>query len=160
MLVSGLGLGILFPSLVFAIQASAKPIDVTMAVAMSSFFRSFGQTIGVAIGCSIFQNRMRANLLGYPALAQYADEYSKNAAVLVETIRLMPSGGDKNDLKDAFSDSLRTIWALCCALAGATMFLSVMTKEYDLSPAAVQSDQSIVKGTKCGSEEEGASKCI
>ena len=103
---------------------------------------------------------MRANLLGYPALAQYADEYSKNAAVQVETIRLMPSGGDKNDLKDAFSDSLRTIWALCCALAGATMFLSVMTKEYDLSPAAVQSDQSIVKGTKCGSEEEGASKCI
>ncbi|KFY85245.1 hypothetical protein V500_08594 [Pseudogymnoascus sp. VKM F-4518 (FW-2643)] len=104
---------------------------------------------------------MRANLLGYPALAQYADEYSENAAVLVETIRLMPSGGDKNDLKDAFSDSLRAIWALCCAIAGATMFLSVITKEYDLSPAAVQSDQSIVKGTKCGSEEEeGAFKCI
>ncbi|KFZ15391.1 hypothetical protein V502_05633 [Pseudogymnoascus sp. VKM F-4520 (FW-2644)] len=39
MLVSGLGLGILFPSLVFAIQVSAKPINVAMAVAMSSFFR-------------------------------------------------------------------------------------------------------------------------
>lgn len=79
MLVSGLGLGILFSSLVFAIQASAKPSDVAMAIAMSSFFRSFGQTIGVAIGGSIFQNRMRANLLAYPALAQYADEYSTNA---------------------------------------------------------------------------------
>lgn len=73
----------------------------------------------------------------------------------------MPNGGDKNDLKGAFSDSPRTVWALCCALAGITMFLSVMTKEYDLSPAAIQCDQSIVKGTKCGSEEEeGASKCI
>ncbi|KFY85246.1 hypothetical protein V500_08595 [Pseudogymnoascus sp. VKM F-4518 (FW-2643)] len=39
MLVSGLGLGILFPSLVFAIQAFAKPINVAMAVAMCSFFR-------------------------------------------------------------------------------------------------------------------------
>ncbi|OBT61057.1 hypothetical protein VE03_09146 [Pseudogymnoascus sp. 23342-1-I1] len=161
MVVSGLGLGILFPSLIFAIQASAKPRDVAMAVAMTSFFRSFGQTIGVAIGGSIFQNRMRANLLEYPVLAPYAEKYSKDAAALIETIRSMPSGRDKDDLKDAYTDSLRIVWAVCCALAEATMFLSVMTKEYDLSPEAVQSDQGSIKGTNCGSEEkEGVSKCV
>jgi hypothetical protein len=42
MSVSGLGLGILFPSLIFAIQASAKPGQLAMAVTMCSFFRSFG----------------------------------------------------------------------------------------------------------------------
>ncbi|KFX96689.1 hypothetical protein O988_05209 [Pseudogymnoascus sp. VKM F-3808] len=153
MVISGLGVGILFPALVFAIQGSAKPQDVAMAVAMTSFFRSFGETLGVAIGGSIFQNRMRANLLGYPALAPYADKYSKDAAALVETIRSMPSGGVKNDLRVAYTDSLRIVWAVCCAVAGASMFLSLMTKEYDLSPEAAKSDQGSINGT-AGSEEE------
>lgn len=154
MIISGLGLGILFPSLVFAIQASAIPSEVPMAVAMCSFFRSFGQAIGIAIGGSIFQNRMHANLLGYPALAPYADEYSKDAAALVEIIRFMPNGGDKNDLKNAYTDSLRIVWAMCCALAGATMVLSVLTKEYDLNPEVVQIDQGFIEEKKSGSQEE------
>lgn len=152
--VSGLGLGILFPSLVFAIQASAEPAQVPMAVAMCSFFRSFGQAIGIAIGGSIFQNRMHANLLGYLALAPYADEYSKDAAALVEIIRFMPSGGDKNDLRNAYTDSLRIVWAVCCAIAGATMFLSVLTREYDLNPEVVQTDQGFIEEKKSGSQEE------
>jgi MFS family permease len=153
MSVSGLGLGILFPSLIFAIQASAKPGQLAMAVTMCSFFRSFGQAIGVAIGGSIFQNRMHANLLAYPALAPYADEYSKDAAALVEVIRSMAGGRDKNDLQNAYTDSLRIIWGVCCALAGVTMFLSVLTKEYDLNQA-MQTDQGLIKERKSGSQEE------
>ncbi|KIM99776.1 hypothetical protein OIDMADRAFT_125578 [Oidiodendron maius Zn] len=154
MISSGLGLGILFPSIVFAIQASATPSEVAMAVAMCSFFRSFGQAIGIAIGGSIFQNRMYANLLGYPALAPYADEYSKDAAALVEIIRSMPSGGDKNNLRNAYTDSLRIVWAMCCALAGATMVLSVLTKEYDLNPEVVQINQGFIEEKNSGSQEE------
>ena len=154
MLVSGLGIGILFTSLICAIQASAKPSQLPMAVAMCSFFRSFGQAIGVAIGGSIFQNRMYANLLLYPALAPYADEYSKDAAALVVIIRSMPAGSDKNDLKNAYTDSLRIVWAVCCALAGCMIFLSFLTKGYDLNQGATQTDQGIIRKRKSPSQEE------
>jgi hypothetical protein len=96
---------------------------------------------------------MHANLLAYPALAPYADEYSKDAAALVEVIRSMAGGRDKNDLQNAYTDSLRIIWGVCCALAGVTMFLSVLTKEYDLNQD-METDQGLIKERKSGSQEE------
>jgi hypothetical protein len=43
----------------------------------------FGQTVGVAIGGTIFQSHMKNNLLPYPLLADMASEYSKDASGLV-----------------------------------------------------------------------------
>src|SRR5438045_583115 len=80
---AGMGLGILFASLAFAIQASARPGHMAIAVAMFSFFRAFGQGIGVAVGGVIFQNQIYKNLLRYPELAANASAYSKDAAGLV-----------------------------------------------------------------------------
>ena len=82
----------------FAVQASAKPEDVAISVAMFSFFRALGQAVGVAIGGVVFQNRMYTNLLKYPALAPMAHEYSQDAAGLVQVIQRMESGleGDKS----------------------------------------------------------------
>lgn len=54
MLVSGIGIGLLFPAPALAIQASAPPKDIAIAAAMFTFFRCFGQTIGVAIGGVVF----------------------------------------------------------------------------------------------------------
>ncbi|KMU79935.1 hypothetical protein CISG_08217 [Coccidioides immitis RMSCC 3703] len=89
---AGLGLGMLFPSLAFAIQASALSGHMSIAVAMFSFFRAFGQAIGVAIGGVIFQNQMHENLLRYPDLASLAGAYSKDAAGLVQIVRAMLRG--------------------------------------------------------------------
>ena len=44
-LVVGLGTGMLFPSMMFAIQASSTNADLAFAVAMFSFFRAFGQAV-------------------------------------------------------------------------------------------------------------------
>lgn len=49
-LVSGLGLGILWPACSFGAQAAAGTPDLPFAAAMFAFFRVLGQTIGVAIG--------------------------------------------------------------------------------------------------------------
>ena len=131
-LVSGLGLGLLFPSVASAVQASVDPKDVPMALAMFSFFRSVGQAIGVAIGGVIFQNRLVANLQTYPALAPKAHEYGADATSLVEIIKAMPESQDKDDLKTAFVDSLRIVWAVTCALAGFALILSLFLKEHSL----------------------------
>jgi len=142
-LVAGLGLGILFPALASANQASvSNQRSLAIAVAMFGFFRAFGQAIGVAIGGVVFQNRMEANLLKYENLAPMANQYSADAAGLVQIIKAMPDGVDKQDLKQAYTDSLRIVWAVCCALSGAALLLSLLTKEYDLN-LALQGDQGV-----------------
>ena len=132
-IVPGVGLGFLFPSLGFAVQASAKPEDVAIAVAMFSFFRALGQAVGVAIGGVVFQNRMYTNLLKYPALAPMAHEYSQDAAGLVQVIQRMESGLPKTHLKEAYTDSLRIVWVVCCGISAVAFLLSLLTEVYDLN---------------------------
>lgn len=129
---SGIGLGFLFPSVPSAVQASVTTDHVPMALAMFGFFRSLGQVIGVAIGTVIFQSRMIANLKKYESLASNAAAYSGDAAGLVQLIKTMDDGQVKGDLKQAYVDSLRIVWAVCCAIAGASFFLSLLTESYSV----------------------------
>ncbi|KAL2009526.1 hypothetical protein VTN00DRAFT_5333 [Thermoascus crustaceus] len=156
-IVPGLGLGILFPSLAFGVQASSTNENLAIAVAMFSFFRSFGQSIGVAIGGVIFQNRMYENLLGYPALAPMAKPLSKDAAGLVQVIKSMPDGGVKMNLKQAYTDSLRIVWAVCCVICGVAFLLSFLTEHYDLN-RALSTTQSLKSDD--GSRDEEKNKEI
>ncbi|KAJ5781197.1 hypothetical protein N7457_006357 [Penicillium paradoxum] len=133
--VPGLGLGILFPSIGYAVQASAEPENLAIAVAMFSFFRALGQAIGVAVGGVVFQNRMFTNLMKYPALAPMADAYSKDAAGLVQIIKAMADGAEKANLKEAYTDSLRTVWIVCCGVSGVALVISLFTQHYDLDRA-------------------------
>ncbi|KAM0461534.1 hypothetical protein ACHAPV_004240 [Trichoderma viride] len=143
-LVSGIGLGFLFPSVATAIQAATSPENVPMALALFSFFRSLGQAVGVAIGGVVFQNRMVANLRQYPHLAANATAYGADAAGLVDIIKAMPDGQDKHDIKVAFVDSLRIVWAVCCALAGVGLLLSLLVQKYDINQE-LNGDQGIIE---------------
>ena len=135
-LVSGLGMGILFPSMAFAIQAATEDQkDLAFAVALFSFFRAFGQAIGVAIGGTIFQNQMRQKLLTYPLLAAQADNYSRDATSLVQIIKTMSEGTAKEQLVQSYADSLKVVWAVMCGLAGLGLLTSFLTKGYDLNRA-------------------------
>lgn len=153
-LVSGLGLGFLFPAIATAIQASVASDHVAIAIAMFSFFRSAGQALGVAVGGVIFQNRMYANLLAYPRLAARASSYGADAVGLIEVIRDMPDGADRRDLKQAYADSLRIVWAVCCALAGVALLISILTRHHSLDQALV-TDQGLVESKKGGSGSGG-----
>jgi hypothetical protein len=128
---------------------------MAIAVAMFSFFRAFGQAIGVAVGGVVFQNQMYKNLLRYPELAANASAYSKDAAGLVQIVRVMPDGVEKLHLKEAYTDSLRIVWAVCCALIGVAGLLSLLTEKYDLN-RAIDSEQTVREKRKSGpTSEEG-----
>lgn len=139
--VSGIGLGFTFPAVASAIQASVSRENVPMALAMFSFFRSLGQAIGVAIGGAVFQNQMITNLQEYPSLAPNAHAYAADATGLVQIIKAMPNSQDKLDIQQAFVDSLRIVWVVCCGLAGATLLLSLLTQSY-----SIDQDQSTDQG--------------
>ncbi|KAJ9615246.1 hypothetical protein H2200_001320 [Cladophialophora chaetospira] len=146
-LVSGIGLGILFPGLQFQVQAASNNKDMAFAVAMFVFFRSFGQALGVAIGGVIFQNQMVAKLQAYPAYAARAGELAKDAAALVEIIKQTPEGVRKLELMTAYTDSLRTVYIVMCALAGVCLVASLAIKGYDLN-VGLETEQGLIAGKK------------
>lgn len=104
MLVSDVGMGILFVAIQFAVQGSSTTKDLASVVAMFSFFRSFGNALEVAVGSTIFQNQMK-KLLASPRWADQASLLAKDSASLVQTITLMPAGPDKTDLRTAYARS-------------------------------------------------------
>jgi MFS family permease len=127
-----IGTGMLFPAMALAIQASSRPQDAGHSAAFFSFMRVFGQSLGVAIGGVVFQNQIKQKLLGYPLLAPLASTYSKDATALVGIIKAMPAGLAKTQLIQAYTDSLKIIWAVMCALSGVALAASLFTKGYTL----------------------------
>lgn len=110
---------------------------------MFSFFRTFGQAIGVAIGGVIFQNQLSKKLSAYPQFASQASELAKDAAALVQIIKHTPPGEDKFILRTTYTDSIRTIYITMCALAGVALVLSLWIKHYDLN-RALETEQGFV----------------
>lgn len=145
-------MGMLFPSMAFAIQASQRNKDLAFAVAMFSFFRAFGQALGVAVGGTVFQNQMKSKLLGYPALASKAYEYSRDASSLVQIINAMNDDVVKESLKHAYADSLKVVWLTMCGLAGVGLVLSFWTKGLDMNKP-LKTEQGFIEPKK-GKEVE------
>jgi len=156
-LVFGIGLGILFPSMQFSLQAATPARDVGFAVAIFSFFRTFGQAIGVAIGGVIFQNEMEKKLLGYPQFAKEAAELAKNAAALVQIIKATPDGPDKLILRTSYVKSMQSVFVVLCTLAGVGLVISLGVKGLDLN-RPLETEQGLVDGGEKSKEkaaEEG-----
>ncbi|KAE8153336.1 major facilitator superfamily domain-containing protein [Aspergillus avenaceus] len=149
----GLGLGILTAAIVCTVQASATNKNLTVAVAMVVFFRALGQAIGIAVGGVIFQNQMRRNLLEYPGLAPQAVELSSDAAALVVVIKEMHDDSMKEQLKKAYTDSLRIIWASMGGVSAVGLALSVFVQKYDLNRALVP-DLGLVEEKRADTEEK------
>ncbi|OJD33107.1 mfs multidrug transporter [Diplodia corticola] len=140
-LVSGLGLGILYPSQSLCNQAAAPAAEVGIASALSAFFRNYGQMLGVAVGGTVVQNAMRDKLedSGNAYLVAHAGSISKDVSALVETIKAMRESTDavqialRDELVTAYCGSLRTLWIFMTALAGVALVCSVVfTKAYSL----------------------------
>jgi MFS family permease len=131
-LVGGIGTGILFPAMALAVQASVSVKDQAYAANMFSFFRAFGQTLGVAIGGVVFQNQMRKKMLTFPLLSGLADEYSKDAAGLVQIIKEMPASVMKEQLRESYTDALKYIWIVTTVLGAISLFATLFIDEFNM----------------------------
>jgi hypothetical protein len=153
-LVSGTGTGILFAAMAYSIQASSPPADQAFAVSLYSFFRAFGQSLGVAVGGVIFQNSMKAKLLRIPELASKAVEYSRDSAALVQVIRVMEKGdGTRAQVIKSYADSLKDVWIAMCAFAAFALVVNLLVEHYSID-VALETDQGFVTKKKVGDEAE------
>ncbi|KAJ8060209.1 hypothetical protein OCU04_010552 [Sclerotinia nivalis] len=155
MLGSGIGMGLLYPAMSLAIQASAPPEDAATAAGLFTFFRAFGQTVGVAIGGVIFQNRMLSELRAIPDFtilaAQFGytlDKVVVDAVALIPLINaLPPDTPEVVDFRLVSAKSIKTIWIVMCVFAVAGFIASCFVKGYDLDQALV-TDQGFAIGVK------------
>ncbi|GME22365.1 putative mfs multidrug transporter [Neofusicoccum parvum] len=152
-LVSGIGTGILFPSMSMAVQAASSAEDQSSAVTMFAFLRALGQTLGVAIGGVIFQNQIKKKLMTFPLLAPNATALSKDASGLVEIIKAMPAGEQREQLKVAYVFGLRRVWIVMCALAAVALVASFFVDGLPLDQA-LKTDQGFQHEEKVEDEEK------
>lgn len=157
-LIPGIGTGMLFPAPMFGVQAATPNKDIPAAVGLFTFFRAFGQAVGVAVGGVIFQNQIKKQILTHPLIASFADEWAADSSALVEVIKAMPHGEARDLLVQSYSDALRIVWAVICALAFVGLVSSFATKGLSLD-RALETDQGFV-GDRKPSDVEKAEKKV
>jgi len=153
--VSGLGMGILFPSVALALQASVPAVDVAMAATLVLFFRTFGQAVGVAVGGSILDNHMQVELAKPDVAAMLPPSLAElGAVVLVEVLKHMPESDPLVlALRGALVRTFQVVWATMCGLSGVTMLSQFTIKEYSLDQDHV-TEQRFQATTTNGAEEK------
>ncbi|ORY08997.1 major facilitator superfamily domain-containing protein [Clohesyomyces aquaticus] len=141
----GVGFGLLFPGLEFAIQAAAGQGDVADAATMYNFIRALGQATGVAIGGAIFQNQFTKefsfHLKDYSVVVESASQYTKDPVALIGMLATM-AAPIRRQLEMTYAGSLKTVWAVNAGLAGMALLVSLFTKELSLNEA-LQSQQGL-----------------
>jgi hypothetical protein len=118
----GLGHGLVLMSLNFCIQALADTRDVGYAAAMYTFLRTFGMCIGVAIGGTVFQNRLAAHL----AQLKLPTEVAKNAEAFVSTLKSLPlQSSQRMAFTLAYSSSFKNMFEVLVGIASLGGILSL-----------------------------------
>lgn len=152
-LVPGVGMGMLFTSMALAVPAACNPIDMAHAVSVYTFFRVFGNCVGVAISGAVFQNQIRLNLMAYPLLASVAETYSEDAAAVVEIIKAMENSSLKDQIIQAYADSLKTVWVTMSAISGLALLSNFWVKAFTLQQSLVTEQGYLHKKNPSDAEE-------
>ncbi|KAI1504614.1 major facilitator superfamily transporter [Biscogniauxia marginata] len=151
----GIGVGSLFTAQILGIQASTAPVLNGHAAAFFSFIRIFGQAIGVAVSGVIFQNVFRQQLSDIPEFASVANEYSRDATIVVEVIKEMPEGTPKRLIIQAFADSLRAIWLSLLAFSAVGLALSATVKGYSMKQEHMTEQKLVGEKSRAANLESG-----
>ncbi|KAF2866203.1 major facilitator superfamily domain-containing protein [Massariosphaeria phaeospora] len=136
-IVSGSGVGILYPSLSAASQLAVshdEEYELTRAVTNFVFFQFLGQALGVSVGTSIFQNQFSRNVRNNTTFEEHAAHYTNDAVALVSRIRATESAEEssRTQMQEVYVESLNLLWIILAALAGAALLASLLIKKKDM----------------------------
>ncbi|KAF1969047.1 hypothetical protein BU23DRAFT_248699 [Bimuria novae-zelandiae CBS 107.79] len=132
--IAGIGVGPNFQSPLIALQSLVPKRDIATATATFGFVRNLGSAISIVVGSVVFQNEMISKqpmLRG--ALGDQAAAFGGGSAgANVGLIEMLPEN-EKAIAKQAFSDSLSTMWILYVCFAGAGLLVSFLITKNTLS---------------------------
>jgi EmrB/QacA subfamily drug resistance transporter len=133
MAVLGMGLGLVMPVLVLAVQNAVPPSDLGTATSASTFFRSIGGSFGVAIFGAIFANRLAFWLPRDLPFSAHLTTKSANALLHSSPAKLkkLPPA-IHTGLIDAFSSSLHTVFLWATPFGVAAFLVSLLLREVPL----------------------------
>ncbi|PMB72854.1 putative transporter C3H1.06c [Beauveria bassiana] len=133
--VSGLGIGLLFPSISLAVQASVPESSVSTAATLVLFFRSMGQALGVAIGSAILENQLQLRWEKIPGHELHGSGSKPgDIMALVSLLKQLPRDDPFTvHARDALAASFQVIWIASCALSGVRFLAMLPLKEYDMN---------------------------
>lgn len=120
---------------------------------MYGFFRSLGQSFGVAIGGVLFQNRLQRDLIQSNTPSRIAEQYSKDATGLVFILRKETDGVKKAVLQHAFLSGLKSVWILVAVVSSLALVLSALVKAYNID-VQLQTDQGLVRSDELRSDSQ------
>jgi EmrB/QacA subfamily drug resistance transporter len=133
MAVLGVGLGLVMPVLVLAVQNAVPASDLGTATSASTFFRSIGGVFGVAIFGAIFANR-----LGFWLPRDLPASAHLSARAASKLLRSTPAQLEKlppaihTGLIDAFASSLHTVFLWAVPFGIAAFLVSLLLREVPL----------------------------
>ena len=134
-IVAGIGVGPNFQSPLIALQSMIAPRDIATATATFGFVRNLATSISVVIGSVVFQNQMQKR---YPSLVaalgtSVANELSGGSAgSSVGLVKKLPPAS-RAIARDAFYESLKTMWIMYVAFAALGVFISLFVGNQKLS---------------------------
>ncbi|CDO72013.1 hypothetical protein BN946_scf184943.g48 [Trametes cinnabarina] len=125
-IVAGIGFGLLFTATTFPILA---PLPVELNASALSFFifiRTFFQAWGITVGATVLQNQLRTRLP-----SDFLSTLPQGAEIAYSIIPQVPGLPEplKDQVRDAFADSLKVLWEVMIAIAGVGFLSAFLMRE-------------------------------
>ncbi|MEU3462227.1 MFS transporter [Streptomyces sp. NPDC006733] len=128
MAVLGLGIGLVLPVLVLAVQNSVRPTDIGAATSANNYFRQIGGSVGAAVFGTLFANRLADQLAAeLPRGAHLPDPQS----ITPQLVRGLPAGL-RDGYVQAYAAAMPRIFLYLVPVLVAGFLLAFLLKEKPL----------------------------
>ncbi|KAF2636646.1 hypothetical protein P280DRAFT_408706 [Massarina eburnea CBS 473.64] len=157
-IIAGMGVGPNFQAPLIALQSLVPKRDIATATATFGFIRNLGSAISVVVGSVVFQNEMirQQPLLAASLGPQTASAFGGGSAgANVGLIQSLPPA-QQIVAKQAFSDSLSTMWIMYVCFAAAGLCISFAITKNVLSKQHEETKTGLDEEVKRRVEREAA----
>ncbi|KAL2831978.1 major facilitator superfamily domain-containing protein [Aspergillus pseudoustus] len=132
-LIVGVGMGSLFTSTNLAVQANMPVNDLSFALGFFAFFRTLGQSVGIAVGGTVFHNIFETNLPIDPGIVALTQGHGIDAAPLIQVVNaILDQDPRRHKVIFAYAEGLRVLWLVLCGCSALGLLVSLFTKAYSL----------------------------
>lgn len=121
---TGIGLGILFMSPMYAVVAPLPITKSANALALFQFMRSLAQTVGITVGSAILQNELKAKLP-----VEFLDQFGVEVAYALIPFAKKLEEPMQSAVRVAYAEGTRSVWLVMVGLSVLGFFCVFATKE-------------------------------